>query len=355
LTTAFYIFIAILFFSFLIIIHELGHFIAAKRSNVQVNEFSIFMGPAIFQKQIGETMYSLRCIPVGGYCALEGEDGNCDSERSFSVTKLWEKLIILVAGSATNFLAGFLMILMIYGLVVGAIPSNKVESIVDGRPFAGERGLQSGDEFYSINGNRILVQNDITTFLDRRTDGKQSVVVIRNGEKVNLGELTFARDYDDGSGSLRYGFSVSYEEKNFGNVISYSWRNSLNFARLVWMSLGDLISRRVNVGEVSGPVGIVKIVVETGSSSESVSDGFLQIVYLFSFIAINLAVMNMLPIPALDGGRVVTVVLTAIIEKITKKKLNPKYEAVMNGVCLVLLLGLMAVITIKDIVGLFRG
>ena len=162
------------------------------------------------------------------------------------------------------------------------------------------------------------------------------------------------RDYVGEDGVARYGFTIGSEEKTFGSVLSYSWNSAVDFVRMVPMSLGDLFSGRASVKDVSGVVGIVDVVVEQGVQAESVGIGMTNVFYLFAFVAVNLAVMNLLPIPALDGGRVVTLVLTTLIEKIIGRKLNPKYEAYINGAFMILLLALIALITFKDVFQLFQ-
>ncbi len=347
---------AILLFSFLIFIHELGHFAAAKLSGVQVNEFALFMGPAIWQKQVGETLYSLRCIPIGGYCAMEGEDGDSDNPRAFSNAKVWKRLIILVAGAVMNLIIGFIMVVIFVGFYYGeadVLPSKQVAMIEDGRPFA--QVLQVGDEFYEINGRRVFVNSDITLLLDREASGVHDIVVIRNGEKVELSNVTMKCDYKDPeSGRLRYGFTCEQEECTVGSVLSYSVDQSLDFGRLVWMSLGDLVSGRASVKDMGGPVMIVETVTQAGVASETVGLGVLNVIYFFAFIAINLAVMNLLPIPALDGGRVVCLLVTAAAEKILRRKIDPKYEGYLHAGFMLLLLALMAFITFKDVIGLFN-
>ncbi|MBQ8587032.1 MAG: site-2 protease family protein [Oscillospiraceae bacterium] len=350
--TVFYIVVAILLFGFLILVHEFGHFVTAKLSGVRVNEFALFMGPAIWKKQKGETLYALRCIPIGGYCAMEGEDDDSDDPRAFGKAKLWKKLIILVAGSFMNFVAGFLILLLLVAFTFSFIPSRQVAQIAPERPFA--QHIQVGDSFYEIDGRRVYIQQDITLLLDRDTDGLHDITVIRNGEKVYLEDVPMNRDYVGEDGIARYGFTIGAEDKSFGSVLSYSWNNCIDFVRMVPMSLGDLFSGRASVKDISGPVGIVDVVVEQGTQAETVGIGMANVFYLFAFIAINLAVMNLLPIPALDGGRVVTLLLTSLIEKILGRKLNPKYEAYLNGAFMILLMGLIAVIALKDIFQLFR-
>ena len=337
-------------FGLLILVHEFGHFITAKLSGVQVNEFSLFMGPAICKKQKGETLYALRCIPIGGYCAMEGEDGESDNPRAFGRAKVWKRLIILVAGSAMNFLAGFLITVLVISLSDGYLSTTQIALIEDGRPFA--EVLQPGDEFYSIDGERVYVGSDITMLLDREPSGVHDLVVIRDGEKVTLDDVTMQRDYGTGEQKF-YGFTIDTAEKSFGGVLSYSWNNCRDFVRMVRMGLSDLFTGRAGLKDMAGPVGIVSVVTEQSVQSESVGEGVLYVFYMFALIAVNLAVMNLLPIPALDGGRVVCLLVTAAAEKILRRKLNPKYEAYLNAAFMIVLLIIMALITFKDIFQLF--
>lgn len=339
--TAFYIILAILLFGVLILVHEFGHFITAKLSGVQVNEFSLFMGPAIWKKQKGETLYALRCIPIGGYCAMEGEDGDSDNPRAFGKAKIWKRLIILVAGSGMNFLIGFLITLLVMSVGGSYLATTQV-ALTEEESSLTER-LRSGDAIYSIDGERVYIGNDILMLSDRSASGTCDLVVVRNGEKVHLDDVPLQRAFDAGK------IKIYTEKKTFGSVLSYSWNNCRDFVRIVRLGLSDLITGRMGVKDMSGPVGIVSVVTEQGKQAESMADGVMYVLYLFGFIAINLAVMNLLPIPALDGGRVVCLLVTAVAEKLLRRKLDPKYEAYLNGAFMVLLLAFMAFITFKDV------
>lgn len=355
LTYIFYIVLAILLFGVLILVHEFGHFFTAKLSGVQVNEFSLFMGPAIWKKQRGETLYALRCIPIGGYCAMEGEDGDSDNPRAFTNAKVWKRLVILAAGSAMNFLTGLLIIALLITFAWEVIPGRTVVGIEPGRPFDSAKGLQVGDEIVSIDGEHVYIQGDITMLLDRDADGLHDLTVVRNGEKVDLIGVPMLRDYAAADGSLLYGFSTNIEERSFGGVLSYTWNQCMDFVRLVRLGLGDLFTGRASIKDMAGPVGISSAVVEVGVESESVGIGVLNILNLFALIAINLAVMNLLPIPALDGGRIVCLLVTAVIEKILRRKIDPKYEGYLHAGFMVLLLAFMAFITFKDVFQIFGG
>ncbi len=348
---------AILIFSFLIFIHELGHFIAAKASGVQVNEFSMFMGPAIFKKQKGETLYSLRCIPIGGYCAMEGEDTDTDNPRSFQKAAWWKRLIILIAGSAMNFIAGILIMFIIFmpikETVVPVIDSFESYSTING-----DQGLQVGDEIIEIDGEKIYFQSDVNMILTLNQGDIHDVVVLRNGNKVKLDDFFLEKHQvldEDGNSVLRYGMNFTIAELSFFDRVEFSWNQCLNTVRNVRLSLQMLLTGKAGLSDMSGPVGIVHIMSDTANASETVSDAIINMVYFGGFLAINLAVMNMLPIPALDGGRVVCLLLTSAYEKITRKKIDPKYEGYLHGIGMVLLLGLMAVIMFKDIFVIFKG
>ena len=348
---------AILLFSFLIFIHEFGHFIAAKLSGVQVNEFSMFMGPAIFKKQRGETLYSIRLIPIGGYCAMEGEDTDTDNPRSFQKAAWWKRLIILVAGAAMNFVVGVLIMVIVY-LPAQRIVTPVISSFETWSTVQGADGLQVGDRFLEVDGEKIYNQGNVSMMLALNPGDVHDLVVERNGEKVVLDDFEMLRhevDNGDGTKSLLYGFSFSIEEATLGGKLQYAWNASLDTVRTVRLSLQMLLTGQAGLKDMSGPVGIVQIMSDTAEASETALDAFMNMLYFGGFIAINLAVMNLLPIPALDGGRVVGLLLTTAVEKVTKKKIDPKYEGYLHGAGMILLLALMAIIMFKDIFVLFKG
>ena len=410
---------AILLFSLLIFLHELGHFVAAKLSKVRVNEFSIFMGPALLKWQRGETLYAIRCIPIGGYCAMEGENEDTDDPHSFQKASWWKRLIILVAGSAMNFLAGLLLFAIVLApndsitvpvvdsasnvytiasedglqagdrilevdgqevnteqdasILVGLFDGNTHSVVVErkdqtvtieaftaqkGTTVVNENGLHVGDEILEIDGETIYIAGDFDLILSLKGGNTHDLVVKRNGQEVFLGDLNmqmylFPNEY--GQMIERYGFSFASEENNFGNLMGHIWNNSIDVIRNVRLSLQMLISGQAGLKDMSGPVGIVQIMSDTAQASDTTGDAVMNLLYFGAFIAINLAVMNMLPIPALDGGRAVCLLLTTAVEKITKKKINPKYEGYIHGAGMILLLILMAVIMFKDVWGIFAG
>lgn len=342
-----YIIFGILMFGVLIAVHELGHFTAAKLCGVRVNEFAIGMGPAIFKKQKGETLYALRILPIGGYCAMEGEDGDSEDEHAFTRQSAWKRLIILVAGSFMNFVTGLILIMLLY---IGAVSfvSPTIDSFMEGCPYESESGLQAGDRFYSINGERVYLVSDISSFLSKG-DGTYDIVVIRDGSKVKLSDFEIVPREYEGYDTLKYGLNFATEKADFGTKLKYCWSSAMEFSRWVRLGLSELVSGGVSMKDMAGPVGIVDMMNDVGQQAETTRAGIDNMLYLSAFIAINLAIMNLLPIPALDGGRVFFLIVTAIIESITRKKLDPKYENYINNAGMILLLMLMVVIMFNDV------
>lgn len=345
---------AILIFSFLIFVHELGHFITAKLSGVQVNEFAMFMGPAIWKKQKGETLYSIRCIPIGGYCAMEGEDTDTDNPRSFQKAAWWKRLIILVAGSAMNFIAGILIMVIVF-LPAQQFVVPTIDSIEQGSLVAGPNGLQVGDTFLEVDGEKIYVQSDFSTILALNPGDVHDLVVERNGQKVTLDNFKMEKVTFEGEETPRFGFTFSIKDATFTGKLDYAWRNVLNAGRLVRLSLQMLLTGQAGFSDMTGPVGIVGQMSDMAAASANWVDALLNMLYFGGFIAINLAIMNLLPIPALDGGRVLALLITTAIVKVTGKPVNSKVEGYIHGAGMILLLILMAVIMFKDIFVIFKG
>ncbi len=348
---------AILLFSVLIFVHELGHFAAAKWSGVQVNEFSLFMGPALWQKQIGETLYAIRLIPIGGYCAMEGEDGGSDNPRSFDKAAWWKRFIILVAGAAMNFIIGVLLMAIVY-LPVNQVVVPEIASFESYATLNGPSGLQVGDEILELDGEKIYVQSDFSMILSLKGGDVHDLVVLRDGKKVVLEDLLMEKHevtLEDGTVRKMFGMNFSLKQLDFFGKLEYAWNQCLDTVRLVRLSLQMLISGQAGLQDMSGPVGIVQQMSTVAEASPTKLDALLNMLYFGAFIAINLAVMNLLPIPALDGGRVVGLLVTVAVEAVTRKKIDPKYEGYLHGAGMVLLLGLMALIMFKDIFVLFRG
>jgi len=347
-----YIVIAIIMFGLLIALHEFGHFFTAKLLGVQVNEFSIGMGPPLVSRQKGETKYSIRAFPIGGYCAMEGEDEQSEDPRSFSNKAWWKKFIILIAGSAMNFLTGLVILLILFGQMSSYRPPV-ITSFMDGFPLEGESGLMVGDEIVSIDGHRVYLYNDVALFLARGNGTDLDIVVLRDGEKVVLEDLPLQLREYAGEDELRFGLRFEEErEATGGDKVRLAWAQALDYGRIIWLSLGDIVHGAVGLRDLSGPVGIVSMIGQVGAQSETQVAAIQNIMSLVAFIAINLAVMNLLPIPALDGGRIFFMIVNGFCLLFTRKKLNPKYEGYVNMVCFICLLGLMAVVAVSDVMKL---
>ena len=352
-----YIFLAILLFSLLVFIHELGHFVTAKLSGVQVNEFSMFMGPALWKKQVGETLYAIRLIPLGGYCAMEGEDEDSDNPRSFGKAAWWKRMIILVAGAAMNFLLG----VVIFGILFfpsDAVAVPEIREFSDCCTFAGEDGLMLGDRIVEIDGEAVYLNSDISLLLGLNSTGVHDITVERNGETIAFRDYPMGHTHLDEEGReyIHYGFGFGVEKKlDFGGKLKLVWDVTRDNVRNVRLSLQMLLTGRAKMSDMAGPVGIVQMMSDTAESSATTLDALMNVLYFGGFLSVNLAVMNLLPIPALDGGRAVCLLLTAGFEKLSGRKLDPKYEGYLHGAGMILLLGFMALVTFKDIFNIFRG
>ena len=346
-----YILAAILVFGVLIAVHELGHFMAAKACGVRVNEFSIGMGPALWKKQKGETQYSLRLFPVGGFCAMEGEEEDSDDPTALNNQGFWAKLLIFAAGAAMNFIAGLLIILVLYA-DAQAFYVPVVAGFADGCPLERADGLQEGDRLLRIDGEKVYVYSDISLLMGLNKTGAFDLQIERNGEVITLRDFTMERrEYTDQNGKAYTGYGLYFgaEEATLGRKLSYSWNNAMDFVRLVRLSLQMLVTGQAGVKDLSGPVGIVSTMTQVGEQAATTRAAVENIAYLAALIAVNLAVMNLLPLPALDGGKIFFLVINAVSMQLFKKQIPAKYENYIHYAGLILLLALMAVITFSNV------
>ena len=351
---------AVLMFGVLIAVHELGHFIAAKLCGVKVNEYSIGMGPLVWHKQGKETLYSLRALPIGGYCAMEGEDEDTGDSRSFVRQPLWKKFIILVAGSGMNFLTGFIIIFCLY-IGASAYLTDEIVGFAPEFTLEGEDGLMVGDVFYKIDGWRTYLRGDASLFLSYHQGETIDLTVLRDGEKVELNNFPMTRrEYSSAADSdEKYmGFGIytgdHIEPANFISHLRFSWLNALDFVQLVRFSLVQLFTGGASMKELSGPVGIVTTITQVGEQSKSASDAAVNVLYFAALIAINLSVMNLLPFPALDGGRILFLILDAFALLLFKRPMPEKYQAAVNAAGMAVLLLFMLFVTVQDVLKLFQ-
>lgn len=333
------IFYTILVLGFLIFIHEFGHFICAKIFKVKVNEFALGMGPSILKKQVGETLYALRLFPIGGYVSMEGEDEVSDDPNSFGNKNVFARILIVSAGALMNFFVGFIITLVLV-VQVEALPSLQIAQFTEDA-LSDDCGLMVGDIITEINGRKINVYADIGTAfsLDYNAE-KTNVTVLRNGSEVFIPDVLFPiTEVAEGLNSFTVDFLVYRQEKNIGTVLKESIYRTGSYISMMYESLFQLVTGKMSVKYVSGPVGISSVVVEAANI------GFDAVLSLTALISLNLAVVNLLPLPALDGGRFIFL----LIELLFKKKVPQKYEAVIHFVGLTLLLILMVIIVFKDI------
>ena len=345
-----YILLAIFLFGVLIAIHEFGHFFTAKLLGVKVNEFAIGMGPALWSRQKGETLYALRAFPIGGYCAMEGEDEDTGDPRAFSRQAGWKRIIILCAGSFMNLVLGLAITVVLF-LGISQARAPVITEFAGGFQYEGTDGLMAGDRIVSVDGHGIWLYGDVQTYLSRNEGNGVDLIVERNGKRISLDNFPMGRyDYEFEDGRY-HGFGLIFgqvDELSIPDRISQGFAQTADFVRIVWMSLGDLVTGLVPVSELSGVIGVVDVVSEVGAGSETVAIGVQNVFYFMALIAVNLAVMNMLPIPALDGGRVFFVLLNGLLYLVSRRRIPERYEGYVHTAAFLLLLVLMAVVAFHD-------
>ena len=337
---------AIIIFSIIIFVHELGHFIAAKAFGVNVLEFAIGMGPAIWKKQGKETLYSIRAVPMGGFCKMEGEDEDTGTDRAFSRKKPLPKIIILCAGAAMNILLGFLMVTVIVSS--SAVKNNGIASTVveTVNPQAqAAQILKPGDKIVKVNGTTVHIKRDISFELSNSGGGESTLEFIRDGKRYSERFVPMEIKDDNGSVSYALGFNVKAESPNIINILHESLFQTIWMVKLVFVSLGMLLGGKASVSDMSGPVGVVS------AMNTAAQSGWMNFLFFAAFLTVNIGVMNLLPLPALDGGRTVF----ALIELIFGKAVPAEKEGIVHLIGFVLLIGLMLFVTWNDIARLISG
>lgn len=343
---------AVLVFGAVIFIHELGHFAVAKWSGIKVNEFALGMGPTLVKFTKGETTYALRLLPIGGFVSMEGEDEESDDSRSFQKAPIPRRMLVMVAGAFMNLLLGFLALVVVLSASPSPYIASRQVALVENEAL----GLQVGDVIQRVNGRRAFIFQDLDYEFLRTQNGTLDLEVKRDGQRVQLKGVTFGTQIaTDEKGEpimnettgkpyefLSLGFKVYPIEKNVFTIMREAFMTTLSYARIIYLSLFDLITGRVPINQLSGPVGIVN---EIGKAA---SIGWLPVVQLLALISVNLGVMNMLPLPALDGGRA----LLLVVEAVRRKPLPQKYEMAINIAGFALLMLLMVFVSFNDIVRL---
>lgn len=359
---------ALLIFGAVIAIHEFGHFAVAKLCGVQVNEFSIGMGPTLIKTYRKGTQYTLRLLPVGGFVALEGEEspeseqaegGSGDDDgpdippevlaqrtgKPLNKAAVWQRMLVMAAGAVMNFVLGFVVLLLLISLRSEPITSKVIYAVED-NALCGQTGLQAGDEIVAVNGRHCFVANDMLYELMRTESYRADFTVRRDGKLVELPDVQFDTWQDEqGQTHMTLGFTVYGLKKTPQNVLKESANSVIYYGRIIYTSLADLLRGHESINDLSGPVGIVTAI------GQAASYGWEDVAELLALITINLGVLNLLPFPALDGGKIVFL----LIEAVTGHAVPEKIQSSLTVAAFALLFGLMLFATYNDIVRLVTG
>ncbi|MCL2368901.1 MAG: site-2 protease family protein [Oscillospiraceae bacterium] len=345
-----FIAISILIFGLIIAIHELGHFIAARIFRVGVPEFAIGMGPKLLKKQGKETLYTLRAIPIGGFCALDGDDNEISSDRSLFAKPLWQRVIIFASGSLMNILVGFLLLLAFFSTMT-SLPTTTLSGFAEGFPLEGQHGFMVGDSFHRIDGSRVYQNANIGMLLDLAPGDTIDVEVIRDGQRVLLQNLPLRRQLFEGSDTPRFGFYFEVNEHpTFSDRFTYTFHNLLDTMRQLPLTLRMFARGQAGIEDVSSVVGIVYIMNQAGTTAPTADIAFWRMVMLMAIISVSVAMVNMLPIPGLDGGRIFLMLVSWVVARVFRRELSRKVEGYINMAGIALLLGLMIFIIFNDII-----
>lgn len=337
----FQILVAILVFGLLILAHELGHFTVGKLSGMKINEFAIGMGPTIWSKKKGETKYALRVLPIGGFVSVEGEDEDSSDPRAFCNVALWKRILFVCAGALMNLLLGFVILSVLVGFR-DTLPTTVISEFREGA--VSNARLMPDDQILKINGSSVFTSNDITFSMISDKDGVVDFTVLRDGKKLEIPAVKFDMQVaQDGTRYINLDFYVHSVQKTFANSVQYTVLWMVSIVRQVWLSFINLITGNFTMAELSGPVGVSTAIAQASSTN------FRTLLLLVGFITVNIGVFNLLPVPALDGGRLVFL----LIELIIRRPINPKYEGYVHATGFLLLMGLMLVVTFNDLVRLF--
>jgi len=346
-TNPWVILLAVLIFGFLIFIHELGHYLFARLFRVTVREFAIGMGPKLFSHRSSKNgiVYSLRALPIGGYVSMEGEDMESDDENAFHKKPVWQRIVITAAGAMMNIVIGIVVMCILVG-TQEVLASNTIGVFTDANNVETEEtergGLMIGDTILAVDGTRVHIANETVYEIMRKGVDPLDIKVLRDGERITVENVVFSTITDSGTTYGDTNFKFLAEEKTFINVVKHSVFRSTSTIKMIWESIFDLISGRYGVESVSGPIGV------TQALGEAAKQGIGDLMYLAVIITMNLGVMNLLPLPALDGGRL----LFQLIELVRGKPVKTEIEGYIHFAGLVLLMLLMVFVTFKDIVSL---
>ena len=340
-TAAFYLLVMVFVFGILIFIHEFGHFFTARKCGVPIKEFAIGMGPTLFswKSKKYDTKYALRAFPIGGFVSMVGEDEASDDVNAFCNKKVWQRMLITVAGPLMNLILGFILMLTVV-LMQGSVATTQIKAFDEGA--LSSTHLQVGDVVVEVDGTRVKTGNELLYEIMNQGYEPIDLVVKRNGEKIELNDVVFPTFEEQGVIFGDMDFSIVVQRQTFWGAISQTFTRSVSTVKMVVDSFVGLLSGRFGIDAMSGPIGVAEVV------GEAAKTGLLNFLYIVTVLTINLGVFNLIPFPALDGGRF----LFLIIEGIRRKPINKNVEAYINFVGIMLLFGLMIFISFKDVLKL---
>ncbi len=340
-----YLLLTLLLLSVLVFLHEGGHFLVARLNKITVNEFSIGMGPMIFSYQSKKSgiKYSIRALPIGGFVSMAGEDEASEDPNAFCNKNVWSRISTVLAGPVTNVIVGFLGMLVLVTLTGPA--TNIVAAFLDDATSI-NYGLQIDDKIVAVEGVKTHTGNEVVYEITYQGDKPLDLTVIRNGEKLVIEDVVFPTVEENGVTLGNYDmlfYGISEADRSFSIIISHTFWRTYSTAKMVWDSLADLIGGRFGLDAISGPIGMTELV------GSALATGWESLLYLWVIISVNLGVMNLLPLPALDGGRL----MFLLWEAVTRKPVNKTIESYINAAGLLILMVFMLIITFKDIFKLF--
>lgn len=340
-----YLLLTLLLLGVLVFLHEGGHFLLARLNGITVNEFAIGMGPKIFSRVSKKSgiRYSIRAFPIGGFVSMAGEDEASDDVNAFCNKNVWRRISTVLAGPVTNILVGFIGMLV---LVLLTVPASNIVAVFAEDATSDDYGLQIDDKIIAVNGVKTHTGNEVAYEITYQGDEPLDITIVRNGETIILEDVSFPKVEESGVvlGTLDFQFwGVGDGEKDLGLILSHTFWRTYSTAKMVWDSLADLVTGRFGLDAVSGPIGMTELV------GSALATGWESLLYLWVIISVNLGVMNLLPLPALDGGRM----LFLLWEAITRRPVNKNVEAYINAAGLLILMAFMLIITFKDIFKLF--
>ncbi len=345
------IIIAVLLFGFMIFIHEFGHFFSAKLCGIRVNEFAIGMGPKLFHFQKGETNYSLRLLPIGGFCAMEGESGDSDDEHAFNKKPVWQRMIVVIMGAVMNVILGLVLMMILLGQQQ-MFNSTTVVAFAKNSAFQAA-GLEVGDTFVSVDHYRIYGDKDLSFAMATANPSSVDIVVRRGDKTLNFNKVKLNSQKISGKNYVSFDFYVEPIQKNFGTLLSKTVQDTVSVVRLVWYSLISLLTGKFGFNEMAGPVGAADAVgqVITSGLQQNFLAGLNNVIYVMMLFTVNLGVFNLIPFPALDGGKF----FLFLIEAVRRKPIKEKYVGVVETVGFAVLMCFMLIVTYSDILRLATG